>query len=55
MLCAIFCNNKVLPAFGGATIKPRWPLPMGDAKSITRAVISSVEPLPRSMMKRSVG
>ena len=48
----MFCNNMVLPAFGGATIRPRWPLPIGDAKSKIRAVKSSVEPLPRSILKR---
>jgi len=25
----MFCNIMVLPALGGETIKPRWPLPMG--------------------------
>ena len=54
MLCAIFCSNTVLPAFGGATIKPRWPLPIGAAKSKIRAVKSSVEPLPRSIRKREL-
>ena len=52
MLAAIFCSNIVLPAFGGATIKPRCPRPIGAAKSSTRAVKSSVEPLPRSIRKR---
>ena len=49
MLCAMFCSSMVLPAFGGATIRPRWPRPIGDARSSTRAVKSSVEPLPRSI------
>jgi hypothetical protein len=25
----MFCRMKVLPALGGDTIRPRWPLPMG--------------------------
>ena len=29
----------VLPAFGGDTMRPRWPLPIGATRSITRAVI----------------
>ena len=33
---AIFCNSIVLPVRGGATIKPRWPLPIGVTRSITR-------------------
>ena len=36
MLCSII----VLPVRGGATINPRWPLPMGEIKSITRGVLS---------------
>ncbi|CAB5040831.1 unannotated protein [freshwater metagenome] len=28
----------VLPAFGGETMSPRWPLPMGAIKSMTRVV-----------------
>ena len=44
----------VLPALGGDTIKPRWPLPIGAIKSIIRAVISSVLPLPHSIVKRSL-
>ncbi|CAB4783282.1 unannotated protein [freshwater metagenome] len=35
---AIDCNTMVLPAFGGETISPRWPLPIGAIKSITRVV-----------------
>ena len=30
----------VLPVRGGATINPRWPLPIGDTRSITRGVKS---------------
>ena len=26
---AMFCSSIVLPAFGGETIRPRWPLPIG--------------------------
>ncbi len=43
----------VLPAFGGETINPRWPRPNGRTRSTTRAVKSSVLPLPCSMTKRS--
>jgi hypothetical protein len=50
----MFCSIIVLPAFGGATIKPRWPRPKGAHKSTTRAVKSSVLPLPCSRTKRSV-
>ena len=45
---ATFCNKTVLPALGGATIRPRWPLPIGATRSMTRAVKSSLEPLPNS-------
>jgi hypothetical protein len=33
---AIFCISIVLPAFGGETIRPRCPLPIGDIRSISR-------------------
>src|SRR3546814_5224557 len=46
----MFCIMIVLPAFGGDTIRPRWPLPNGATRSITRAVMSSVVPLPRSIL-----
>ncbi|MNE91088.1 hypothetical protein D3C80_1886590 [compost metagenome] len=55
MLAAMFCSMMVLPAFGGATIRPRWPLPIGAQRSITRPVRSSVEPLPASIFRRSLG
>ena len=42
----------VLPAFGGDTIKPRWPLPIGAIKSIILPVKSSLLPLPCSRVKR---
>ena len=29
MAVAMFCSSIVLPAFGGETMRPRWPLPMG--------------------------
>ncbi len=35
-LCAISFNRLVLPAFGGATIKPRCPNPTGAIKSMMR-------------------
>ena len=52
---ATFCSSTVLPAFGGATIRARWPLPIGAVRSITRAVMSSLEPLPISRRMRSSG
>ena len=35
---AMFCSVIVLPAFGGETIRPRWPLPIGATMSIRRPV-----------------
>jgi hypothetical protein len=35
---AIACSTMVFPAFGGETINPRWPLPIGATRSITRVV-----------------
>jgi uncharacterized protein with PIN domain len=40
MPCAMFCSITVLPVRGGATIKPRWPLPIGVIRSRTRVVTS---------------
>ena len=34
----VFITN-VLPAFGGDTIRPRWPLPIGATRSMIRAVM----------------
>ena len=34
--CAMLCSSIVLPVRGGATIRPRWPLPIGAIRSITR-------------------
>ena len=36
---AIVFITVVLPAFGGDTIKPRWPLPIGQMRSMIRAVM----------------
>ena len=33
---AICCSTIVLPALGGATMRPRWPLPIGDTRSMMR-------------------
>ena len=52
---AMFCITSVLPAFGGETMRARWPFPTGATKSMIRAVRSSVLPLPRSSCKRSFG
>ena len=35
---AMDCSTIVLPAFGGLTIRPRWPLPIGAAMSMTRPI-----------------
>ena len=48
----IFFKIVVLPALGGETIKPRWPLPMGLTMSIARPVIES---LPCSILSGSLG
>src|SRR5699024_8967437 len=37
---AVCCMIVVLPAFGGATMRPRWPLPMGVMRSIRRVECS---------------
>ncbi len=34
------CSSIVLPVRGGATIRARWPLPIGVTRSITRADMS---------------
>ncbi len=39
---AIFCRITVLPERGGATIRPRWPLPIGAARSRTRVASRSL-------------
>ncbi len=40
MLLAIFFIKVVLPAFGGDTIKPLCPFPIGDTRSIIRVARS---------------
>ena len=42
-LKAIFWSKTVLPARGGDTIRPRWPLPIGVTISTTRMLTSSAE------------
>jgi hypothetical protein len=49
---ASFCRRTVFPALGGATIRQRCPLPMGEIRSTTR-VDSSDASISRRM--RSVG
>ncbi len=51
----MFCSSIVLPAFGGETIRPRWPMPIGATRSMMRAVMSSVLPLPCSSFSRFFG
>ena len=36
---AIVFITVVLPAFGGDTMMPRWPLPIGDTRSMIRATM----------------
>ena len=36
MELAMLCSSIVLPVRGGETIRPRWPLPMGVSRSMTR-------------------
>ncbi len=35
---AIACSTNVLPALGGETMRPRWPLPIGETRSMIRVV-----------------
>ncbi len=49
---AMSLSTVVLPAFGGETMRPRWPLPIGATRSIVRAVMNSG---PCSMRRRSSG
>ncbi len=48
---AIDCMIIVLPALAGETIRPRWPLPIGAAMSITRPIrlVASVSIRSRSL------
>ena len=39
---AICLMIVVLPAFGGDTMRPRWPLPIGAMRSMMRPVMSTV-------------
>ena len=41
---AICLRTVVLPAFGGDTIRPRWPFPMGEMRSTMRAVMLAGSP-----------
>ena len=45
---AMACMIMVLPVFGGATIRPRWPLPIGAIMSMMRVVR-----MPGSVSRRS--
>jgi len=42
------CSTMVLPVRGGATIRPRWPLPIGEIRSITRVAAAPVSSRSRS-------
>ena len=44
----------VLPALGGDTIRPRWPFPIGEIRSMIRAVMF-VGSDGRSSVRRDVG
>ena len=56
MALAICFSNVVLPVLGGATMRPRWPLPMGVTRSSTRMDSSSrvVSSLMRSSGSREI-
>ncbi len=38
--CTICLMIVVLPALGGETMRPRWPFPIGEMRSMIRPVIS---------------
>jgi hypothetical protein len=38
MALAMFCSSTVLPARGGETMSARWPLPMGQSRSMMRVL-----------------
>jgi hypothetical protein len=38
MALAMACSTIVLPALGGDTMSPRWPLPIGATMSMTLVV-----------------
>ena len=42
------CMTIVLPALAGATMRPRWPLPIGATRSMTRVVSGCVSVSSRS-------
>ncbi len=46
------CSSMVLPVRGGATINPRWPLPSGVIRSMTRADRFSAFGLERDALER---
>ena len=52
---AMFCRITVLPVRGGATISPRWPLPIGATRSMTRVVLSLIVGSSTSSVRRSSG
>ncbi len=51
---AICFITVVLPALGGDTMSPRWPLPMGETRSAMRAVML-VGSVSTSSVRRSSG
>ena len=55
MACAMCCSITVLPLFGEATSRPRWPLPIGAIMSMTRLVMFSSALMSRSRRRCSVG
>ena len=52
---AILCSISVLPAFGGETINPLCPFPIGAVRSMILEDKSSFEPDPCSRTKRLFG
>ena len=54
MVVATCFNRVVFPAFGGDTIMPRCPFPIGDSRSITRIAMEVLTP-GYSRCRRSFG
>ena len=42
------------PAFGGATIRPRWPLPIGAIRSMSRSISADLVMIEQGWPKRSI-
>ncbi len=51
----MFCSSTVLPVRGWATIRQRWPLPIGATRSMTRADLSLIVGSSTSIFSRWSG